>query len=284
MMPKDSLAIFSKGLLMGIADIVPGISGGTIAMITGIYERLVRSISKINFKFIPYLMKGDFKRANKNIRDIDFALFLPLLTGIGMAFLLMSNLILFFLQNFTAITYAFFFGLILSSGVLLYKSSGCLSVKNISFLGVGFFCAFVFVEVTRLGLGHSLPVIFFSGVIAICAMILPGISGSFILLFLNQYEYMLSVLKNLQILEILTFGFGAFIGVCFFSRIVDYILNKYKSVTMFFLIGLMLGALRFPYQKISNNMDSFLPVSVALIAGVLIIFVLSGKQACEKIE
>ncbi|MBU0477301.1 DUF368 domain-containing protein [bacterium] len=123
---------------MGTADIIPGISGGTIALITGIYERLLHSLSKINFKFILYFLKGDFGKASKNIKDINSRLFIPLFAGISLAILLMSNMIHFFLQNFTSINYAFFPGLILASGVLLYKRTGGLSVKNMFFLIIGF--------------------------------------------------------------------------------------------------------------------------------------------------
>ena len=270
---KETLAIFLKGLCMGIADIIPGISGGTIALITGIYERLLRSIRKVNFKFIPYFLKGDFTRANENVRSIDFKLFIPLFAGIGSALLLMSNMMHFLLTNFTAITYAFFAGLILASGVLLYKTAGGLSVKKIMFLILGFLGAFLLVEITSLRIGHSLPVIFVSGIIAISAMILPGISGSFMLVFLGQYEYMLVVLKDLRFPEMLTFGFGALIGVLFFSRVVTYVLNKYKSFTMFFLIGLMLGALRFPYQSIVRTIDSLLPVLVSAVTGFFIVLI-----------
>ncbi|MEE8167961.1 MAG: DUF368 domain-containing protein [Candidatus Hydrothermarchaeales archaeon] len=274
---RETLIIFLKGLFMGIADIIPGVSGGTIALITGIYERLVHSISKIDFKFILYFLKGDLNKANKNIRNIDFKLFIPLIAGIGSALWLMSNIIYFFLQNFTAPTYAFFFGLILASTILIYKKVDGLSVKNVLFLIIGFLFAFLLTGLAALQIGHSLPVIFLSGVIAICAMILPGISGAFILLFLNQYEYMLFVLKNLQFLEMFTFGFGALIGILSFSRVVEYILNKYRSFTMFFLIGLMLGALRLPYQKIVTTMDSVLPGLISATLGFSIIFILEKK-------
>ncbi|MCD5390254.1 DUF368 domain-containing protein [candidate division NPL-UPA2 bacterium] len=277
MKSKESFIIFLKGLFMGTAGIIPGISGGTIALITGIYERLLHSLSKINFKFISYFLKGDFNRANKNIRNIDFELFIPLLTGIGLALLFISNIIRFFLQNFTAVTYAFFFGLILSAGVLLYKKAGGLSVKNTLFLIMGFLFAFLFVGLAGLQIGHSLPIIFLSGIIAICAMILPGISGAFILLFLNQYEYMLFVLGNLRFLEMFTFGFGALIGILSFSRVVNYVLNRHKSLTMFFLIGLMLGALRLPYQNIAGAMDSIFPVLISAMLGFSMTFILENR-------
>ncbi len=274
MISKESRIIFLKGLFMGIADIIPGISGGTIALITGIYERLVHSISKIDFKFVGYLLKGDFGEAKKNICEIDFKLFIPLVSGIGLAFLFMSNIIYFLLQNVTALTYAFFFGLIAASAVLLYKRGHCTSVKNISFSIIGFIFAFLFTGfVGVLHIGHSLPVIFISGTLAICAMILPGISGAFILLFLNQYEHMLFVLKNLQILEIFTFCFGGLFGILCFSRVLDYALRKYESVIMSFLIGLMLGALRLPYQNIVSTMDSVLPVLISVVLGFSIVFI-----------
>jgi len=274
---KEASAIFLKGLCMGIADIMPGISGGTIALVTGIYERLLQSIGKVNLKFIPHFLKGDFARANENVKNIDFKLFLPLLAGIGSALLLMSNMMHFLLLNFTAVTYAFFLGLILSSGVLLYKTAGDLSAENVMFLILGFLGAFLFVEVTSLSIGHSLPVIFISGVVAISAMILPGISGSFMLIFLGQYEYMLVVLKELRFPEMLTFGFGALIGVLLFSRAITHVLNKYKSFTMFFLIGLMLGALRFPYQNIVRTIDSLLPVLVSAVTGFFIVLILEAN-------
>lgn len=260
---------------MGIADIIPGISGGTIALITGIYERLVHSISEIDFKFVTYFLKGDFDEAKKNIREIDFELFIPLISGISLAIFLMSQIIYFLLQHLTALTYAFFFGLIFASAVLLYKKGDGISIKNILFSFIGFIFAFLFVGFGALQIGHSLPIIFISGALALCAMILPGISGAFILLVLNQYEYMLFVLKNLRFLEIFTFCFGALIGILCFSRILDYALKKHENLIISFLIGLMLGALRLPYQNIVSTMDSILPVLISAMLGFSIIFILN---------
>ena len=265
---------------MGIASIIPGVSGGTIAFITGIYERLIQAISKVDFRFILYFLKGDIRKAKKNIRNIDFELFIPLIAGIGLALWLMSGIILFFLQNFAALTHAFFLGLILASAILIYRKVDGLSVKNILFLIVGFLFAFLSAGPARLEMEHSLPIIFLSGALAICAMILPGISGAFILLFLNQYEYMLSALEGGQLPEMLTFGLGALIGILFFSRLVNYLLSQYKSFTIFFLMGLMLGALRLPYQEIIKAHGQILPVLILATLGFLIIFILESKFRC----
>ena len=274
MRAKETLIIFLKGLFMGIADIIPGVSGGTIALITGIYMRLVHAISGINLRFISRLVKGDFEGAKKSIGDIDFQLFIPLLAGIGLAIFLMSNLLDYLLQNFEASTYAFFFGLILASPVLLYEKIEGLSVKIIIFSIAGFLAGFFLAGLATLQIGHSLPVIFLSGMIAICAMILPGISGAFMLLFLGMYDYMINVLKNLQFLEIFVFIFGALIGILAFSRVLNYILRKYESITISFLIGLMLGALRLLYDNIASTMDSIVHVVISGLLGFLIIIIL----------
>ena len=274
MRAKETLIIFIKGLFMGIADIIPGVSGGTIALITGIYIRLVHAISGINLRFISRLVKGDFEGAKKYIGDIDFQLFIPLLTGIGLAVFLMSNLLDYLLQDFEASTYAFFFGLILASAVLLYKQIKGFSVKIMIFSIAGFLAGFFLSGLATLQIGHSLPVIFLSGMIAICAMILPGISGAFMLLFLGMYDYMINVLKNLQFLEIFIFILGALIGILAFSRVLNYILRKYESITISFLIGLMLGALRLLYDNIASTMDSIAYVVISGLLGFLIILIL----------
>ncbi|MCK5356788.1 MAG: DUF368 domain-containing protein [Elusimicrobiales bacterium] len=274
---KETFIIFGKGLLMGTADIIPGISGGTIALITGIYERLIGSISGIDFKFIKCLLKGDLKSAWENIKTIDFALFIPLGSGIVLAILLMSNIIHYLLENVTAVSYAFFFGTILSSAVVVYRKEDKFAFKNLFPVIGGFLVAFLLVGFTVFQIEHSLFNLFVSGIIAICAMILPGISGAAILLLLNQYEYMLFALKNVQLLEICVFSTGALIGILSFSRIVRFLLREYKSFTMCFLIGLMIGALRLPYKEIVGTMDSAIPVLISGLFGFAIVFVLETK-------
>lgn len=274
---KENLTIFLKGLIMGIAGIIPGVSAGTMALILGTYKRIIDSLSRIDFKFIFYLLKGDFKKANKNFKNIDFELFIPLFLGIGLAILVMADVIYFFLQNFIVPTYGFFFGLILASAILLYMKERCFLVKNILFSVIGFLLVFLFIGIAELRLGHSLFIVFFSGIAAVCAMLLPGISGAFVLLLLNQYEYLLGVLRDLRLLEIFIFCLGALIGVLSFSRAINYMLNKYRAPTIYFLIGMMLGALRLLYQEIINLNGQVLPVLISAGFGLLIIFILEKK-------
>jgi len=274
----ETFLIFLRGLFMGTADVIPGVSGGTIALITGIYERLIHAISRIDFKFILYLFEGDFKRFKQNaVQEIDFELFIPLLLGIGLAVLTMSKVISFLLTNYPAVTFGFFFGLILASAIFVYNHVDELNIKNITFVVLGFIFAVIFVGLNPIKANHSLPVIFLSGSVAICAMILPGISGAFVLLLLNQYEYMINALNNLQFIEIITFGAGALVGILSFSRILDYLLIHHKSVTMAFLVGLMIGTLRLPYQKIVVSIESPIPIVIAAVIGFAIVFILEKR-------
>lgn len=271
MKTKGSIGMFLRGVAMGMADIVPGVSGGTIALITGIYERLVKGISDLK------LMRPDKDREGRKgwkMGKIDLELFLPLIPGIILAIILMSSVITYLLDNQASPTYAFFFTLILTSALILMKEKGILTWANGLAMLLGFTMTFLLVGSGGLELGHSLPVIFLSGVIAICAMILPGISGALILLFMGQYEYMLNVLKTLVWSDILVFCFGAGIGILAFSRVLNYLLKNYRLQTVAFLIGLMLGCLRLPYENIIVDSNSIFPVMLAGLMGFFIIFFL----------
>lgn len=275
----DSIFIlYIKGILMGIADIIPGVSGGTIALITGIYERLVKSISQIDFRFIYYLLGMDFKSAKENFMKIDFQLFIPLFLGISTSFLVMANFIHYMIKYYPSITYSFFFGLITASSLLLYRKISEFSVENIIYTVIGFISGFIITGITIYSIGHSLPVIFFSGIVAICAMILPGISGAFILVILNQYEYMISVLKGLQIGVIVVFLTGATIGLTAFSRILRYMLENHRAAMLSFLIGLMIGALRLPYLNIIRYGYSLSYSVLSCIAGLGVVFLLERYE------
>lgn len=251
-----------------------------MALITGIYEKLVHSISKISFKFIKPLFKGDFRSFIRLAREeIDFEFFIPLLTGIGMAVLTVSRVISFMITFYAAYTYAFFLGLILASAYLVFKRIDGFSLKNLISTIIGFIFAFLFVGLNPIQANHTLPVIFISGMVAICAMILPGISGAFMLLLLNQYEYMLGALARFSIPDIITFILGAAIGILSFSRFLDYLLRNHETVTMAFLVGLMIGTLRLPYNKmvIIQSTPSLIHAVIIVIIGFFIVFLIEKR-------
>jgi len=278
---RESTGIFLRGIAMGMADIVPGVSGGTVALITGIYERLVKGISDLGFSSLKR-GAGETDPALKT-RKIDLELFVPLVLGIALAIVLMSNIIAYLLDSHTSPTYAFFFTLILASALLLLKERHLVSLTNGLFIILGFAITFILVDVGVLEIDHSLPVIFISGMIAICAMILPGISGALILLFLGQYEYLLNALRTISWPDILAFCIGGVIGLLAFSRVLNYLIKNHRLQTISFLIGLMLGALRLPYKEIVFDSNTIYPVMFAGIAGFMIIFLLEiGQQSARR--
>ena len=271
----NSIIIFIKGFLMGMADIIPGVSGGTIALITGIYDKLIYSISEINFTFIFDFIKKDYKSSLKNFKRINLLFFIPLALGIGIAMILMSGLIENLLDTKTALIYSFFFGLILASAFFVFKKIRNFHASTIISSIIGLIFAFSIIGLGVMDmLGNSLPVLFFSGAIAICAMILPGISGSFILLLLGQYKEVLNMIHNLDIVKIITFGLGALTGILSFSKLLNFLLKRYHCQTMGFLTGLMIGSLRLPYIRITENMISINYVIISALIGFILVFVL----------
>lgn len=279
---KEAILIFIRGVLMGSADIVPGVSGGTIALITGIYGHLVEAISKISFGFVKPLFKGDLKGFWRALLDeIDFKFFIPLVLGIGIAFLTLAKVVTFCMENFTSFTYSFFLGLIIASAVILFRKLNSINLKNLIFAIIGMVLTYVFVSLNPIAANHSIIVIFISGMIAICAMILPGISGSFLLLLLGQYEYMLNALHELHFSEIIVFVVGALIGILGFSRILNFLLKNHEEITMAFLIGVMLGSLRVPGVEIINsvsfNFAGLFPCLIIAVIGFALIIILETR-------
>jgi len=276
---KESIKIFLKGLLMGGADIIPGVSGGTMALITGIYERFVTSLKNLP-KFLVPLSQRKIKQAWTEFLQIDFALFIPLALGIGMAFLAGSYVITYLMDKYPSYIYAFFFGLILASIRLVQKRTKEHKITDMLHAILGFVIAFWIVGLPVLKTAPSHGFIFLCGIIAITAMLLPGISGAFMLLLLGQYKFMLEALHQFKISYIITFMAGAGISLIGSSWVLSYFLKKHHGKTMYFLIGLMIGALRRPFEEVVyaqgiewNILHILLVILFAAIGAVLVIVI-----------
>ncbi len=266
---------------MGGADIIPGVSGGTIALITGIYEELIFAIKSIDFKFVIYFLKGFFKKeyfnmAKKNFLSIRFKFLIPIALGIALAFLLLANILGDMLEYFPAYTYAFFFGLILSSAILVYFSSlNKISLSAIIFVILGILFGLIIVGLGGINSQNSIIIIFVAGLITFCAMILPGISGAFILYILGQYTFLLNILRDMTKLDFSNISFaisyilGGIFGLLIFSRVLSFLLKKYRTATLSFIIGLMIGALRKPGEFIINEPANLLITILASLSGIL---------------
>lgn len=272
---KEMILYFLRGLIMGTADIIPGVSGGTIALITGIYEKLIFSINQV-FELILNIAQKRYDKIMDNLKKIDFLFVLPLIFGIGLAFIAFSAIIEYLLDTYTAITFALFFGLILGSSIFVFKKIGKFNLNILLASAAGLVFAFLLVgfNISR-EVSHSYGIIFLSGAIAISAMILPGISGAFILLMLNQYHYMLNVIHNFELSKIIIFMIGASVGLLLFSKLLNYLLTKKRGLTLGFLTGLMLGSLRLPVVNIKNSMTgSIIPLIITALIGFIIVIIL----------
>jgi putative membrane protein len=272
---------------MGSADIVPGVSGGTVALITGIYERLIYAIKSVDFIFIPYFFRGLFDRkyltmSKKKFLDIDFYILLPLGAGVAVAFLLLANVLGFFLDFYPTYTYAFFFGLIMSSSFFVYKSlKNTIKITSVISIFIGIFFGYLIVGLDAIQTEHSIIVIFLSGIITFCAMILPGLSGAFILLILGQYDFMLGILRGLTHFEwanlpyAIAYILGGIVGLLGFARVLSFLIKNYRLATLSFILGLMIGALRKPGEFILTNSGNMLLTVISVFFGIFIVLIVS---------
>ena len=234
------LITFPKGIAMGAADVVPGVSGGTIAFITGIYDTLLESIRRINPNLVTIIRKDGFKAAFQHING---AFLVALFSGILFSIATLAKLISWLLEHHPIPLWSFFFGLILVSVFHMLKQVQTKSISRLVFLllGVGF--AYAITILLPLELEPSSLNILIVGAIAICAMILPGISGSFILLLLGMYAPILGAVKSLEIDVLLLFALGCICGLLSFSHLLSWLLKHFRDITLVFLTGLMIGTL-----------------------------------------
>jgi len=225
---------------MGIADLVPGVSGGTIALIAGIYPRLINAIASINLKTLQMVLKGQIKMAWK---QIDGWFLLAVFMGMISSIFLFASLIKFLLANHSVLTWSFFFGLIVSSAALLVINHKSKHVLNWFLLTFGVFIGYILSTQSIAGMPTGSMGLFIAGMIAISAMILPGISGSLILILLGQYQTILSAVENRDWQTLFIFAAGCLVGLMIFSRLLKWLLAHFHQATIYTLAGLMLGTL-----------------------------------------
>jgi putative membrane protein len=237
---KDYMVISLKGLAMGAADVVPGVSGGTIAFITGIYEELVTTISNIDFGLIKAWKTGGFlnmwNKLNGNF-------LLALLTGIAISIFSLMKLMSFLLDTYPILVWSFFFGLVLAS--VWYIGKQIPKWKLIHYVGfiLATAVAYLITSLTPAGETQSLIYLFFCGSLASCAMILPGISGAFILVLLGAYKQIIDAVSNFDIKVFVVVALGAIVGILSFSRLLKWLFKKHEYITLSILTGFVFGSL-----------------------------------------
>lgn len=266
------LLVTIKGICMGAADVIPGVSGGTIAFMTGIYDNLVGSISSINMTAVKLLFTGKFSQFWKYING---NFLLSLVAGILVSILSLAKLMQYLLNYHPIQTWAFFFGLIVASSIFILKGIENWKGKDFALLVFGIILGVVICTLSPTETPDGLWFIFLSGAIAICAMILPGISGSFILLILGKYEYMMGTIADIvsgkgvlmDFVIVLVFILGALIGIIAFSKFLHWLLEHYHRPTLLVLAGFIIGSLVkvWPWSNMPDIICSQFPEAAAMM-------------------
>lgn len=237
---KNYLLLVLKGCAMGAADVVPGVSGGTIAFITGIYEELINSIKSIDLQALKLLFTLKLAAFWKKING---TFLLSVVGGIAISIFSLAKLMTWLLMHHPIYIWSFFFGLIIISSVLVAREIKQWNIFTIISLLAGAAAAYTITVMSPASTPSTWWFIILSGAIAICAMILPGISGAFILLLLGKYTYILTAVSNLDIGTLLLFVVGAVAGIISFSHLLSWLLKNYHTLTVALLTGFMVGSL-----------------------------------------
>ncbi len=249
---KDYLILILKGMGMGAADVVPGVSGGTVAFITGIYEELINSIKSINLNALKLFFTGKFAEFWKAING---TFLISVFIGIGISIFSLAKGLEYLLNHFPILVWSFFFGLIVASAIYIARTIKKWNFATITAGIIGIAVAYFITIISPAEANTSYLFVFIAGAIAICAMILPGISGSFILVLLGMYKFILEAVGDFNIAIILTFMVGAAIGIIAFSNVLSWLLKNYHNITISVLAGFMVGSLNkvWPWKEVTET-------------------------------
>ncbi len=286
----ESAANYVRGLLMGGADVIPGVSGGTVALIVGIYERLIAAITHV-YAAVVALIRGDVEAFRSRLSEVEWNLIVPLGAGIATAILIGSAIIPDLMRRYPVEMRGVFFGLIVGSIAIPWGRMNERGWAAAGIATVAAVAAFLIVGLPeRDPTEPSLVAVFFMASVAICAMILPGVSGAFLLLVMGIYAPTLEAIQNVNIVYILVFAAGAAVGLGSFARMLNWLLEHRHDATMAALVGLMAGSLRalWPWSTVDGSLllpESFGEAAVPtvlVVAGVAFVLILSKISAGRK--
>lgn len=283
MFKKIILAL--KGFFMGAANVVPGVSGGTVALITGIYQEIIEALNSLMEKETwKALFHGQWKDFWKAIHG-DFLLWLGI--GIIASIFSLAKLMTYVLTNHPIQTWAFFFGLIIASSVIMFRGIKGWGWKEVLFTLAGILLGIVVCTLSPTETPDGYWFIFLCGAVAICTMILPGISGSFILVILSKYDYVMNAIASLDIPVLAVFGAGCIVGILAFSKFLHWLLGKYEKQTMLILLGFVIGSLVkvWPWaNKEAISVSQGNPETIDPMIGAAILWCVIGIAVVAAIE
>ena len=295
----ENIKLYFKGMAMGVADAFPGISGGTMALILGIYKELIGSISVINFSLFKTLKNEGF---NEFWRKLNGTFLLILFSGIISSLVVFMNIASYLIDNFPVLIWSFFLGLVSASIYIILKPTDLFNFNKTQNILINWFLLLSSLYISYLltslpeinNLNENLIFIFFAGLIASCAMILPGVSGSYILVILGLYKNMSKALINLELDKIVIFGFGVILGLTSFSKLVKWGFDKFPNKILIAMTGLIIGSIHKLWPWKSNEINilptnyseyNYLIESIVLfIIGFLLIFLLEKTNKNQNIE
>ena len=238
---KKNIVTGLKGYAMGAANVIPGVSGGTIALLTGIFTEIIEALNSLmDLSVWKLLLKGQFKEFWKRAHG---TFLLSLMVGVLLSIFSLANLMVYCMSHYPVQTWAFFFGLIIASAVYMIADIKGWKLADCLFFAVGIALGVVICTLSPTATPDDLWFILICGAIAVCTMILPGISGSFILVILGKYDYIMQALGELNIPVIIVFGIGCVVGILAFSKFLHWLLGRFERQTMLVLVGFVLGAL-----------------------------------------
>ena len=296
---SENIKLYFKGMAMGVADAFPGISGGTMALILGIYKELISSISVINFSLFKTLKNEGF---NEFWRKLNGTFLLMLFSGIISSLVVFMNIASYLIDNFPVLIWSFFLGLVSASIYIILKPTDLFNFNktqniliNWLLLLSSLYISYLLTSLPEINnLNENFIFIFFAGLIASCAMILPGVSGSYILVILGLYKTMSKALINLELDKIVIFGFGVILGLTSFSKLVKWGFDKFPNKILIAMTGLILGSIHKLWPWKSNEINilptnyseyNYLIESIVLFfIGFLLIFLLEKTNKNQNIE
>jgi putative membrane protein len=271
---KKNKRLFFTGFLMGLADLVPGVSGGTIAFLFGVYDELLYTIKLLTGEVPKLFFCGKFKKA---FSLIPFSFLLPLLLGVVSSIFGLVHIVAFLLKVYPGLIWAIFFGMVLGTTYVIFRRIKNITLFQVILMAFGFVLTFFVVGLPSL-VGSTQPIVIFAtGVLAIIAMILPGISGSLIMVLLGQYEIIINAVADRNITTLFVFLTGIIFGLSLFVRLLSWLLKHYHTMVVSFLVGVMAGSLRriWPIRDgyYTDNYTLFW-IFAMIILGFAIVFVL----------
>jgi putative membrane protein len=294
---KGYAGLVLRGFFMGTADAIPGVSGGTVALLVGIYEELILSIRAVaDPRHISRLVRFQFRSL---LAELPWPFLLAVVSGILVGAVSLAHILESLLERVPLFVWAFFFGMVAASAIVVARRIHHWKVSTIALLIAGTVSAYLIIGLVPVNTPDTLLAFFLSGMIAICAMILPGISGAFILVLLGKYEDVLAAVTGFEVLRLVVFMAGAVIGISSFARVLGWLFRKYHDATIALMIGLMVGSLRklWPWKiSMAGSDDLFsnvLPLwssetaavmGIALVGFSLVIGVevLASRQKSDK--